>query len=239
MYESTPTYFDHREDRYNFSQPNPSEFKPEPETIDPRTAYEIECREYVLKRASENELFAKVHSALEVIPPQQIYENLFQISCSISEAFSYRDTKRLIQFRVKLEGKYNLSGILDKKKFGHFNYVFKIASKHGWSGTVPSGISKNKQPFESIASHSKGKLISLNTRYLTDEMDEFKDLAKINVIQSLQGTGKTEFFLKKFKGEKIIYCCPLRVLVRQACDRFQKAGIVLSNYEILSNVSSA
>ncbi|WP_235590155.1 plasmid replication protein, CyRepA1 family [Leptospira borgpetersenii] len=183
------------------------------------------------------ELFKKTKSALKVIPDDYLKENLFKIVCNLTSTFSHHEILKLLGSRLSYREKGNVHFIMKKERYGDLSTIFKIATNLGWS---PDQVSKgNSKPNRiSVPTHvqkGSGTLITLNQRYLSDAISVFGQLRKVNVIQSLQGTGKTELFLKLFPDEKIIYACPLKELVRQACERYRRAGIEIKSYEEFKN----
>ncbi|MDO6384144.1 plasmid replication protein, CyRepA1 family [Leptospira santarosai] len=221
---------------FYINQPDPSEFEPEPEIEEGvvlSSTPDEKIQKSILKRAMENEFFSKVLSALKVIPDDVIYRNFFKFVCSISEKFNLRDVSLLLQSRITLSHTHSVTRALRKKQFGNIETVFKFASAHGWKGVVPSNKFSEFKAIKDNDSGFKGTIIKVCEKFLSNALSAFANLTKVNIIQSLQGTGKTELFLSLFKGERIIYCSPLKELVKQACNRFQNAGIPILNYEDL------
>ncbi|EMF91283.1 DEAD/DEAH box helicase [Leptospira santarosai str. ST188] len=221
---------------FYINQPDPSEFEPELEIEEDSvlsSTPDEKIQKSLLKRAKENELFSKLLSALKVIPDDVIYKNFFKFVCSISEKFNPRDVSLLLQSRITLSHTHSVTRALRKKQFGNIETIFKFASAHGWKGVVPSNKFSEFKAIKDSDSGFKGTLIKVCEKFLSNAFSAFTNLTKVNIIQSLQGTGKTELFLGLFKGERIIYCSPLKELVKQACNRFQNAGIPILNYEDL------
>ncbi|MDI7191015.1 plasmid replication protein, CyRepA1 family [Leptospira santarosai] len=220
---------------FYINQPDPSQFEPEFEKEEvPITPTPNEkVQKSILKRAAEDELFSKVLSALKVIPDDVIYANFFKLVCSISEKFNERDVRLLLQSRIALSHSHSVSRALRKKEFGNIESVFKYASDHGWKGVVPSNRFSEFKALKDSDFGIKGTSVKVNERFLSNAFSAFANLTKVSIILSLQGTGKTELFLHLFKGKRIIYCGPLKELIKQACDRFQNAGIPILNYEDL------
>ncbi|WP_235593246.1 plasmid replication protein, CyRepA1 family [Leptospira interrogans] len=179
------------------------------------------------------ELFKKAQSALKTIPDDILKSKLFILVCSLGSAFSHTEIFNLLGSRITERDRNYVTSILEKRKYGELSTLFSIATNQGWN-SAQSSQNTSEQTGLSVPLHiqkASGTLVKFNQRYLSEPISTFGQLAKINVIQSLQGTGKTELFLKLFKSERIVYCCPLKELVRQACERHQRAGIEIKNYE--------
>lgn len=179
------------------------------------------------------ELFQKAKSALKAIPDDILKKNLFIIVCSLGSKFSHAEILNLLGSRLTDRDKNYITFILEKRTHGELSTLFNFATNHGWNSAQPSQ-NASEQSELSVPPHiekANGVLVKFNQRYLSDPISTFGQLSKINVIQSPQGTGKTELYLKLFKQERIVYCCPLKELVRQACERHQRAGIEIKSYE--------
>lgn len=179
------------------------------------------------------ELFKKAQSALKAIPDDILKIKLFIIVCSLGSTFTHAEILNLIGSRITDRDKSYIAFILEKRTHGELSVLFSFATNHGWNSAQPSQ-NASEQSELSVPPHiekANGVLVKFNQRYLSDRISTFGQLSKINVIQALQGTGKTELFLKLFKNERIVYCCPLKELVRQACERHQRAGIEIKSYE--------
>ncbi|EKS06768.1 plasmid replication protein, CyRepA1 family [Leptospira santarosai] len=183
------------------------------------------------------ELFKKAKSALKAIPDDILKKNIFIIVCSLGAAFSYADILKLFGSRLTYGERNNVWAILGKRKHGKLETVFSFAINQGWN-SAQSSQNPSEQSVIGVPLHiqkANGYLVKINQRYLSDSLSTFQQLRKITVIQSLQGTGKTELFLKLFSNEQIVYCCPQKELVRQACERHRKAGIDIRSYEDFKN----
>ncbi|AVQ12530.1 Uncharacterized protein XB16_2204 [Leptospira santarosai] len=186
---------------------------------------------------SDPELFKKVESALKAIPDSILKKNLFIIVCSLGSKFSHAEILDLMGSRITDRDRNYIASILEKRKYGELSVLFSFATNQGWnSAQVPQN--KPEQNLINVPPHiekASGALIKFNQRYLSESLSTFCQLSKINVIQSLQGTGKTELFLKLFGNDRIVYCSPIKELSRQARERHKKAGIEMANYEDFKN----
>ncbi|WP_235592494.1 plasmid replication protein, CyRepA1 family [Leptospira interrogans] len=179
------------------------------------------------------ELFQKAKSALKAIPNDILKSKLFILVCSLGSTFSHAEILDLLGSRITDRDKNYISVILEKRTHGELSTLFSFATNHGWNSAQPSRNASDQSGLN-VPPHienANGVLVKFNQRYLSESISTFRELSKINVIQSLQGTGKTELFLKLYKNERIVYCCPLKELVRQACERHQRAGIEIKSYE--------
>ncbi|ULH27439.1 plasmid replication protein, CyRepA1 family [Leptospira weilii] len=179
------------------------------------------------------ELFQKAKSALKAIPDDILKSKLFILVCSLGSKFSHGEILDLLGSRITDRDKDYISVILERRTHGELSTLFSFATNHGWNSAQPSQNASDQTGL-SVPLHiqkASGTLVKFNQRYLSESFSTFDRLSKINVIQSLQGTGKTELFLKLFNKERIVYCCPLKELVRQACERHQRAGIEIKSYE--------
>ncbi|WP_236712611.1 plasmid replication protein, CyRepA1 family [Leptospira weilii] len=179
------------------------------------------------------ELFQKAKSALKAIPNDILKSKLFILVCSLGSTFTHAEILNLLESRITDRDKNYITFILEKRTHGELSVLFSFATNHGWNSAQPSQ-NASEQSELSVPPHiekANGVLVKFNQRFLSDPISTFRQLSKINVIQSPQGTGKTELYLKLFKQERIVYCCPLKELVRQACERHQRAGIEIKSYE--------
>ncbi|OMI16895.1 hypothetical protein BUQ74_13240 [Leptospira weilii serovar Heyan] len=179
------------------------------------------------------ELFKKAQSALKAIPDDILKSKLFILVCSLGSKFSHGEILDLLGSRITDKDKNYISVILEKRTHGELSTLFSFATNHGWN-SAQSSQNTSEQTGLSVPLYiqkASGTLVKFNQRYLSESFSTFDRLSKINMIQSLQGTGKTELFLKLFNKERIVYCCPLKELVRQACERHQRAGIEIKSYE--------
>ncbi|WP_201027847.1 plasmid replication protein, CyRepA1 family [Leptospira interrogans] len=179
------------------------------------------------------ELFKKAQSALNAIPEAVLKKSLFIIVCSLGSAFTNNEILELFGPGISDRETFSILSILEKRKYGELSTLFSIATNQGWH---PNQLSQNEAGNNGLSvplhiEKANGTLVKFNQRYLSESISTFERLSKINVIQSLQGTGKTELFLKLFNKERIVYCCPLKELVRQACERHNRAGIEIKSYE--------
>ncbi|AGS80647.1 hypothetical protein LEP1GSC052_0072 [Leptospira phage vb_LkmZ_Bejolso9-LE1] len=155
-------------------------------------------------------LAEKCLHALSFIPDKRqgdgTRNDYISITGALLQVFRPEEVANILLSKVDPNSSFKPWKAVEKIEWGKVEYLFAIAKRHGWS--QHEFYSQNhRETFKisptTLVSNSQANL-NICEQYLSNSEELKNNLFRYNVIQSLQGTGKTKFISDFIKDKKYI-----------------------------------
>ncbi|MCZ8157663.1 MAG: hypothetical protein O9264_16210 [Leptospira sp.] len=172
-----------------------------------------------------------VGDALSHIPPKSKDDGrrsiFLKIYYSLRSILSESETIDLLNPKIDSNSTLNLDSFENSYQYGNIGALFNVAKQYGWKAN--NYVKRSLKDIKTILSVPKQVTKILNVEYLSNALENvFTN--KFVLIQSLQGTGKTEFISKYLESKKFIYVIHRIELCKEVFNRLNNSGIKVELY---------
>ncbi|TGK90599.1 DEAD/DEAH box helicase [Leptospira bourretii] len=178
-----------------------------------------------------------VEEALSYIPSKARDDGrrsiFLKLYYALRSVISMTKAQDLLREKIDSNSTLDLDKLEDSYQYGYIGALFNEAKQYGWKAR--NYVYKSIKNINSGLSVPKNVTKILNVQYLSNALKNvFSN--KFVLIQSLQGTGKTEFISKCLESKKIIYVIHRVELCKEIYNRLVSLGIEV---ELYSNLKSS